>query len=78
MTYIWDKDDLLTRVHGKNIHPGEEFEPTEAELESFGDVIRETDTTGKESEDGVVESCGEVMTNGEICGRELPCPYHSD
>ena len=23
------------------------------------------------------ETCDTVMNNGEVCGRELPCPYHS-
>ena len=22
--------------------------------------------------------CDEVNSDGEVCGRELPCPYHSD
>ncbi|ELY96544.1 hypothetical protein [Natrialba taiwanensis] len=26
----------------------------------------------------VGETCGTVMDNGEVCGRETPCPYHSD
>lgn len=24
------------------------------------------------------ETCTEVKSDGEVCGRELPCPYHSD
>lgn len=23
-------------------------------------------------------TCDVVKTDGEVCGRELPCPYHSD
>ena len=23
------------------------------------------------------ETCDEVKTDGDVCGRELPCPYHS-
>lgn len=26
----------------------------------------------------VVETCQVEKSNGEICGRELPCAYHSD
>lgn len=28
-----------------------------------------------ESESG---TCDVVMNSGEVCGRDLPCPYHSD
>ena len=24
------------------------------------------------------ETCETVKSDGEVCGRELPCPYHSD
>lgn len=24
------------------------------------------------------ETCDVVKSDGEVCGRELPCPYHSD
>lgn len=24
------------------------------------------------------ETCDAVKNDGEVCGRELPCPYHSD
>lgn len=24
------------------------------------------------------DTCQVVKTDGEVCGRELPCPYHSD
>lgn len=26
----------------------------------------------------VGETCDVVMSNDEVCGRDLPCPYHSD
>jgi len=28
--------------------------------------------------DGDSGTCTEVMDNGEVCGRDLPCRYHSD
>lgn len=45
-----------------------------------------TETDDAESEtlhadgDGEPDSvtCEAVKTDGEVCGRELPCPYHSD
>ena len=24
------------------------------------------------------ETCEEIKTDGEVCGREKPCPYHSE
>jgi len=35
-----------------------------------GDVVREKDDSA--------EICDSVKSDGEVCGRELPCPYHSD
>jgi hypothetical protein len=26
----------------------------------------------------VSETCDAVKSDGEVCGRELPCPYHDD
>lgn len=26
----------------------------------------------------VTETCDVVKADGEVCGRELPCPYHSE
>lgn len=31
-----------------------------------------------ESSQGATETCETVKADGEVCGRELPCPYHSD
>lgn len=30
------------------------------------------------AEEGDAETCDAVKSDGEVCGRELPCPYHSD
>ena len=30
------------------------------------------------SVDGDSGTCDEVKADGEVCDRELPCPYHSD
>lgn len=27
-------------------------------------------------DDDSAETCQTVQTNGDVCGRELPCPYH--
>lgn len=28
--------------------------------------------------DDTAETCDTVKADGEVCGRELPCPYHSE
>ena len=28
--------------------------------------------------DGGAQTCEAVKSDGDVCGRELPCPYHSD
>jgi|GEM_PF-5910796 len=28
--------------------------------------------------DDVAETCDTVKADGDVCGRELPCPYHSE
>lgn len=32
----------------------------------------------KTGDNAGTETCQEVKGDGETCGRELPCPYHSD
>lgn len=39
--------------------------------------VDDTDADTTES-DGAVETCDTVKNDGEVCGRELPCPYHTD
>lgn len=28
--------------------------------------------------DETTETCDEIKTDGDVCGRDLPCPYHSN
>lgn len=34
------------------------------------------DELQSESEDDDPDTCEVEMTNGEVCGRDLPCQYH--
>jgi len=34
--------------------------------------------TERDDFEGVTETCPVVKSDGEVCGRELPCRYHSD
>jgi len=56
MTYTWTGSNPLYRVGGNNIQPGEEFEPTETELDSFGDLIEEIESDEEESDTESAES----------------------
>lgn len=35
-------------------------------------------STDEDGGDADAETCQEVKADGEVCGRDLPCPYHSD
>jgi len=60
MVYTWEHHQPLTRVGGDDVQPGEEFEPTDAELRSFAASIVEVDSesteSNGESEDVTAES----------------------
>lgn len=43
MAYEWVGPDVLTRVGGEQIEPGDTFEPTESELSTFADRITASD-----------------------------------
>lgn len=32
----------------------------------------------EDADEEEAETCDEEKEDGEVCGRELPCPYHSD
>jgi hypothetical protein len=40
-------------------------------------VVGDTDDTDTQVDDQP-DTCDTVKADGEVCGRELPCPYHSD
>lgn len=49
---------------------GDRIEVSDAMADYLCDDLDEFET--------VVATCQEVKDDGEICGRELPCGYHSD
>lgn len=69
--YVWRGTHPHTRAD-ETVAPGDAFEPTESELRAFGDQIERVET----DDGGGEEYCEEVKTDGEVCGRERPCPYH--
>lgn len=84
MSYRWAGSGPLRRSD-EPVEPGEEFEPTDAERESFGDLMDPVEESGdaddKEAPVGQEpegETCQTVKSDGEVCGRDLPCPYHTE
>lgn len=76
---------------GERLRTGDVFVPTERELEAFGfkfEPVEDEDDVpaaagGGDDEDpdgdgGATETCDAELSSGGTCGRELPCPYHSD
>jgi len=48
------------------------------EVEEVSELYEE-ETEGSNEEDGEgVEICEAEKSNGEVCGREKPCPYHDE
>jgi hypothetical protein len=35
-------------------------------------------TTASDGDDSATDTCDVVKADDEVCGRDLPCPYHSD
>lgn len=67
--YVWRGSHDLRRPTD-HIAPGERFDPTESELRAYGDLI--------EAVEPEPETCQTVKSDGEVCGRELPCQYHTE
>lgn len=66
----YDSDGAgVYRVAGHHFEPGDE-QTVADEL-----ATRLTDTAPFEA---VVETCQAVKDDGDVCGRELPCQYHSE
>jgi hypothetical protein len=51
-------------------------DPYEIKDSEYGDVLMRTRESGDEDRD--VETCEVEKSDGEVCGREKPCPYHGD
>jgi len=62
-------------IDGPSVHiPDEVVDEQEADLSFCPDC---TGNSNDSDDGGESETCEVVMNNGEVCGRELPCSYHS-
>lgn len=64
-THRWTHPTPRVRRSGERIEEGDPFEPTAHELRCWPDRIEAI-------------TCQEVKDDGDVCGRELPCSYHTD
>lgn len=71
-TYQFSKVTAEKIPHG-NLEVDTVSEPYEEDEETTEED--EDEEAGKEEEDAVA-TCQEVKSDGEVCGRERPCPYH--
>lgn len=65
----WTHPTPRVRSDGERIERGDVFRPTEHERRCWPDRMVEA------------ESCPTVIATGDnagdVCGRDVPCPYHS-
>jgi hypothetical protein len=81
----------IRRTDGQTFGPGDVIEPTDAELQAFGDNLEPVDDGGADDADDAAtpdddnpdadqsgtEICGTEQSDGSICDRPADeCPYH--
>ncbi len=74
MPYRWTGVKSLTRVGDDDVEPGEEFEPSEAELRSFGGNIEEVEAD--ESSDEEEYTCAYGDCSRKVDGPDTYCWQH--
>lgn len=65
-THRWVHRTPRIRPDGTVIEQGDEFEPTDLERKCWAYRFEELD------------QCQVVQMGGDVCGRTLPCQYHSE
>lgn len=76
-----DRDDVAGHPAARVTVRGESYaiDDGRVELPTDADVQALADAHGVDPSDlRVTETCDVVKSDGEICGRELPCSYHSE
>ena len=72
-THRWTHETPRVRPDGTRIAQGEALSPTAHEQRVWPDRLETLDES---------ETCTEILESGdregEPCGRDLPCPFHSD
>jgi hypothetical protein len=86
-----DAPGIAIDVRGETVLPDEaghyDIDDHERWLDRYADsydvdpedlVVGDTDIDDTDDTDEQPDTCDTVKVDGEVCGRELPCPYHSD
>jgi len=68
MPYVWTGHKPLRRNWADNVHEGEEFEPTEDELQAFGDHIAFVEP--EDEDDGAGDTGGQAEDTDEFDAEE--------
>lgn len=73
-----DTDERLSRleevVSGLTQVPDDAFEDSDSDSSSEDDEAE----SSEQDSSSQTETCEEVKSDGEVCGRERPCPYHDE
>jgi len=65
--------------NGYYIRDGPDFDDAGDEVDVGEQTAERLTSRGDfEAVDNSPDACQTVKNDGEVCGRELPCPYHSD
>jgi len=68
--YRWEgSDPFRDHRNGRTIKSGEVVELAAAVADPHPDFASVDEPAG---------TCDEVKNDGDVCGRELPCPYHGE
>lgn len=75
-THRWTSETDRVRADGERITAGDAFDATAHERSVWPDRIEEIEEVADD------DTCTEIIESGdregEVCGRSLPCSYHSN
>lgn len=86
--YSWNKGDVISlprHTARKLVHNWDKgvwtdtpkYEVREDEYDDIAARVRNSDQEDNGGDEDV-ETCGIEKSDGEVCGREKPCPYHDE
>lgn len=70
-------EDGPLRIRGAG-RTWERDETRTLDADHAADLLEREGFEAVDDEGDDAETCDTVKSDGEVCGRELPCPYHSD
>ena len=78
-----DRDDVAGHLPDRVSVLGDSYAVRDGWVDLPGDRHVRTladayDLSPADLRDDTAETCDTVKADGDVCGRDLPCPYHSD